>query len=212
MWRNLRAAPAQSSSVAPGGEIRVITGKYNIAGRCDLRTGQRTFYACRVEHLDEMEVVVSVPVTGEIGDPVLIQVEWLGDIQGMISKQVRRGFVVSVAATNSERVKLKAKIDWFHKHRNQQIENKRKHDRFAPEDPHSTLILADGNTMRCFVIDMSSSGAAVSARVFPETGTPLAIGKVVGRVVRHLPSGFAVQFIQELDINVLEELLIKRTV
>jgi hypothetical protein len=212
LWRAPKAAPVPSATVAPVNEVRVITGKYNIAGRYDLRTGQRTFYACRVEQLDEMELALSVPVTGDLGQSVLVKIERLGDIQGVITKQVRRGFVMSVAATNTERAKLKAKIAWFEKFRHQQIDNKRTHDRFTPEDPHSTLILADGNTMRCFVIDMSSSGAAVSARVTPDTGTPLAIGKVVGRVVRHLPSGFAVRFIQELDINTLEELLIKRTV
>jgi hypothetical protein len=212
MWRVPKAAPVPSATVTPVNEARVITGKYNINGRYDLRTGQRTFYACRVEQLDEKEVALSVPVTGELGQSVQLKIERLGDIQGVITKQVRRGFIMNVAATNTERAKLKARIAWFEKYRDQKIENKRGHDRFTPEDPHSTLILADGNTMRCFVIDMSSSGAAVSAKVMPETGTPLAIGKVVGRVVRHLPSGFAVRFIQELDINTLEEMLIKRSV
>src|SRR3954467_3237512 len=132
MWRSLKAAPVPSSSPSPGGEHRVITAKYNIAGRTDLRTGERTFFACRVERLDSNEVTLSVPVTGEIGDPVLLQIDRLGDMRGVIVKQVRRGFVVSIAATNSERAKLKARIEWFEKHRNRQIENKRRHDRFTP--------------------------------------------------------------------------------
>jgi hypothetical protein len=56
---------------------------------------------------------------------------------------------------------------------------------------------------------MSSSGAAVSAKVVPAAGTPLALGKVVGRVVRHLPNGFAIRFVNPVDIKLLEDLLIK---
>jgi hypothetical protein len=41
---------------------------------------------------------------------------------------------------------------------------------------------------------MSVGGAAVSADVQPEIGTPLAVGACVGRVVRHLHDGFAVKF------------------
>jgi hypothetical protein len=59
---------------------------------------------------------------------------------------------------------------------------------------------------------MSSSGAAVSANVTPEAGTPLALGKVVGRVVRHLPSGFAIQFVNAVDVKVLEDLVIKPSI
>ena len=212
MWRSLRAAPVPSSSAAPGGDSRIITAKYNIAGRCDLRTGLRLFFACRVEHITPMEITLSVPVTGNIGDPVLVQVDRLGDVRGFIAKQIRIGFVMSITATESERARLKAKIDWFEKNRARKVVNKRLHDRFTPSNPHSTLILGDGRTLRCFVVDMSASGAAVSANVAVEAGTPLAVGKVVGRVVRHLPSGFAVQFIQAVDIAVLEDLLIKPSV
>jgi PilZ domain len=212
MWRGLRAAPVPSKSIAPGGDGRTITAKYNIAGRCDARTGLRSFFACRVEELTPTELTLSVPVTGNIGDPVLVQVDRLGAVQGFISKQIRIGFVMSITATETERAKLAKKIDWFLKNRDRKVVNKRRHDRFTPANPHSTLILGDGRTLRCFVVDMSASGAAVSANVAVEAGTPLAVGKIVGRVVRHLPSGFAVQFIQAVDIAMLEDLLIKPSV
>jgi hypothetical protein len=212
MWRGLRAAPVPSKSAVPGGDSRTITAKYNIAGRCDLRTGSKSFFACRVEQITPMELTLSVPVTGNIGDPVLVQVDRLGTMQGFITRQIRIGFVMSITATESERAKLAKKIEWFLNNRDRKVTNKRRHDRFTPENPHSTLIFGDGKTLRCFVVDMSASGAAVSANVAIEAGTPLALGKVVGRVVRHLPSGFAIQFIQAVDIEVLEDLLIKPSV
>jgi hypothetical protein len=44
--------------------------------------------------------------------------------------------------------------------------------------------------------------------VIPAAGTP-ALEKVVGRVVRHLPNGFAIRFINPVDIELLDDLLIK---
>ena len=55
----------------------------------------------------------------------------------------------------------------------------------------------------CFVIDISQSGIAVSAHIWPDLGTPMAVGKLVGRVVRYLDVGFALQF---LTIQPFEQL------
>jgi hypothetical protein len=64
--------------------------------------------------------------------------------------------------------------------------------------------MADGTIRSCFVIDMSVSGAAVSAEVQPPIGMPLAIGACVGRVVRLLPDGFAVKFVEQQNRHGLE--------
>jgi len=213
MRRSLTGAPIPVRSSAAGGDdTRVITAKYNIADRRDLETGSRLFFACRVEHITPMEMMISVPVTGDIGDPVLVQVDRLGDLRGLVARRTRVGFVMSISATPPERAKLKAKIDWFQKNRARQVVNRRTHDRLTPSNPHSTLIFGDGSTHRCFVIDMSSSGAAVSANAAPDAGTALALGSVVGRVVRHLPNGFAIRFVNAIDVAALEDLLIKPSI
>ena len=56
---------------------------------------------------------------------------------------------------------------------------------------------------------MSASGAAVSADVQPQIGTPLAVGACVGRVVRILPHGFAVKFVEKQNRNELERLIVR---
>ena len=45
--------------------------------------------------------------------------------------------------------------------------------------------------------------------VVPDLSTPLAVGKLVGRVVRHFNGGFAVEFIGDQEVKSLERLLIK---
>ncbi len=64
--------------------------------------------------------------------------------------------------------------------------------------------------LECFVIDISASGAAVSADVVPDVGTILAIGQVPGKVVRHFAEGFAVKFKQTQRANLVEKLVIRR--
>jgi len=71
------------------------------------------------------------------------------------------------------------------------------------------MILADGSCEDCLVLDISVSGAAVSANTVPNIGTLLAIGTVIGRVVRHFEGGFAVQFIQPQDRDAVEALVIR---
>ena len=61
--------------------------------------------------------------------------------------------------------------------------------------PHRTLILPSG---------VSRPGAAISADIYPEIDMPLAVGTVVGRVVRHLDVGFAVKFTSLQDMESLE--------
>jgi hypothetical protein len=56
---------------------------------------------------------------------------------------------------------------------------------------------------------MSLSGAAISTAVQPEIGTPLAVGACVGRVVRLLPDGFAVKFVEPPNRDALERRVVR---
>jgi hypothetical protein len=56
---------------------------------------------------------------------------------------------------------------------------------------------------------MSVTGAAVSSELQPEIGTPLAVGRTVGRVVRHFSEGFAVRFIEQQQRERLERVIIR---
>jgi hypothetical protein len=70
------------------------------------------------------------------------------------------------------------------------------------------FILADGSVHTCYLINMSSSGAAISAELQPPVGTPLAIGGCVGRVVRIFETGFAVKFVQQQSLDDLSRLIV----
>jgi hypothetical protein len=58
-------------------------------------------------------------------------------------------------------------------------------------------------------LNISASGAAVSAQTLPEIGAALALGRLVGRVVRQFKGGFAIQFTEEVQRGVALKLLYK---
>jgi hypothetical protein len=115
--------------------------------------------------------------------------------------------VADLLATNEERQRIAAKIRWLRKHTAAAAPDQRQHQRMLPRTPRSSLLLGDGTRIDCFIIDMSSSGAAVSADFEPAIGQPLAVGRAVGRVVRYLELGFAVQFVVEQNIDDLDSVL-----
>ncbi len=89
---------------------------------------------------------------------------------------------MSITANAGEREKLAAKIEWLGKFKDHVEGEQRAERRFAPTNPYSQIMLPDGGTQTCLVIDLSVSGAALSAEPVPDIGTVLAVGKIVGRV------------------------------
>src|SRR6266508_3219789 len=181
---------------APTGDIRIIInlpGRYSLADRRDAR-GERRQFACRTVNISKHAIALAAPVNGKLGERVIADIDELGRLQGNVGQLLERGFVMTIAANDEERAALAGKIDWLDKHKNLEVPDGRTHKRFMPENPYSTLLLHDGNIMTCLVIDISDSEAAISADTVPEIGTVLAVGKVIGRVVRHFAGGFAVKF------------------
>ncbi len=180
-----------------------LTGRYffkNVIGH----QGKRREYSCRLAEITPLAMSLIAPVAGRVGTPIGLEFEELGRVEGKINGTIWQGFTVQIAASDEEREKLAAKIVWLEKYERDAVADQRKHKRIIPKNPISTVILIDGSKHNSFVIDVSASGVALSAEIVPEIGTPLAVGKVVGRVVRHLPTGFAVHFAQLQDLATIE--------
>lgn len=204
--------PAHSQTSAERRQdVRVVVslpGRYVLVRRRATH-GKHPEFACRLVNMSPHGMVLAGPVIGTVGEPVVTYFDEFGRLDGTIIRRLYGGFAMSITADEDQLTKLEAKLLWLDKHQRDDLPNTRQHKRVVPENPHSTLILADGTTVPCFVIDMSASGAAVSADLRPPIGMPLAVGSVVGRVVRRFAEGFAVHFVQTQDFRTLEQLLIK---
>jgi hypothetical protein len=179
-------------------DVRIVVsipGRYSLADLRDAR-GERRVFSCRAVNLSTQSITLAAPVNGKIGARVIADVLHLGRVVGTVGRVFDRGFAMTLRASDDERARLVERIEWLAKHKDEQVPDQRTDARFAPINPYSRLILADGTVMICFVVDLSCSGAAISAEIIPHIGSVLAIGKVVGRVVRHFDGGFSVKFVE----------------
>jgi hypothetical protein len=184
-----------------------IPGRYMLSNKRNLK-GDRCEFACRIVNVSLEAMALAAPVRGPIGERVIIYSEQLGRLHGPIVRLMKNGFVISVAASAQTREKLAAKLDWLAKQKNApDLPDSRRHKRVVPKNPMATILLADGSLTSCLVIDFSDSGAAVSADLYPEIGTPLAVGKMVGRVVRRFAEGFAIEFADKASLADIERRL-----
>lgn len=187
--------------------IGAVAGRYALPERRPDGEGKVPVYACRLCSISTRLAVVVGPVSGREGEVITTHFDQFGILRGKISRKLPSGFVLDLMLTDTERNKLGGKIVWQKKKVLEQVPDKREHKRILPRDPRTVLTLGDGSQMPCFVIDISQSGVAVSADIWPDLGTPMAVGKLVGRVVRYLDVGFALQFIQLQDLDKLEALM-----
>lgn len=80
----------------------------------------------------------------------------------------------------------------------------RRHPRFAPLNPNSTLTFPDGQQHACRIPNVSASGAAVLSSAAVEVGSYLAIGSIGAQVARVARGGFAVRFLEVQQPSVIE--------
>lgn len=185
-----------------------LPAQYTLATRYD-NNGDRRRFACQIVNISTRTVTLFAPVIGAVGERVSIRCDDFGRLDGETIRVLDRGLVSTIIATDKERARLAARIEGYEKIKNHDLPERRGDRRVVPIDPRSVLIFGNNRRLDCFIIDVSTSGVAVSAEITPKIGTPLAVGSLVGRVVRHFATGFAVQFVQRQNSDDLEQKLIR---
>ncbi len=186
-----------------------VTGRYSLQRRWYDADGKLRSFACRTTRVSPFRMIVQVPVLGHVGERVSSYFPDFGEVEGVISDTMRGSFLVEMEMTAAHRARLAEKLSWLEKkQRDSTVQDVREDARIIPPTSHTVMILADGTVHGCFIIDISSSGAGISAEVQPPIGTPLAIGGCVGRVVRLFETGFAVRFIERRDVDDLSRLIV----
>jgi hypothetical protein len=184
-----------------------VDGHYTLGNWYDPQGKLRTF-ACRTHRVSPFQMMVDVPVVGKVGDRLTAYFRDFGKLNGRIIETRPGCFLLELEMTATMRKRFANKLAWLEeKQKNPGILDLRKDARIIPATPHATLSFADGTIHACFIFDLSASGVAVSAQVQPDIGTPLAVGACVGRVLRLLPEGFAVKFLEQQNPRALERLL-----
>ena len=163
-----------------------VLGRYMLANRSE--------FPCQVLEMSPGDAVVIAPVAGNPGEKVIAYLDHLGRVEGTILESIEGGFTMDVAASPRKRDKMAAQLTWLANKDVLNLPEDRRHERVVPDNRHSTVVLDDGRRYNCKIIDISLSGAAIELAVRPAMGTPVTLGRMRARVVRHFQDGVAVEF------------------
>jgi hypothetical protein len=174
-----------------------LLGRYMLADRRE--------FPCQVVNMSPGGMALIAPVAGTPGERIIAYVDHLGRLEGHVARTFQNGFAMTISATARKRDKLAAQLTWLANRQILDLPEDRRHGRIVPRNPIGRLILPNGVNLTCRIIDMSQSGAGIATDQRPPIGALVTLGKVQGRVVRHLEDGFAVEFTRLQHPDFLEE-------
>ncbi|HEY0919787.1 PilZ domain-containing protein [Devosia sp.] len=163
-----------------------VLGRYMLADRRE--------FPCQILEMSPGDALVIAPVPGSVGEKIVAYVDHIGRIEGSITEEVDGGFVMEIVASARKRDKTAAQLTWLANKELLDLPEDRRHERVVPDNRHSTVVLDDGRRYNCKIIDISLSGAAIELAVRPAMGTPVTLGRMRARVVRHFHDGIGVEF------------------
>jgi len=186
-------SPQAMPSIRPrAADERFQRVKVSVLGRYML--ADRREFPCQVLEMSPGDAVVIAPVAGIVGEKVIAYLDHMGRVEGTVIELIDGGFVMDISASPRKRDKMAAQLTWLANKDVLNLPEDRRHERVVPDIRHSTVVLDDGRRYNCKIIDISLSGAAIELDVRPAMGTPITLGRMRARVVRHFQNGVAVEF------------------
>jgi hypothetical protein len=164
-------------------------------------------FECLVIDMSPGDMYVTCLGRPRANERVVAYIDHLGRVEGYVQTIDGRGFVMSIHATERKREKLAAQLTWLANKHELGLPEDRRHDRLTPRETKTEITLEDGARYSCRIMDLSLSGAAVDVEVRPPIGTPLRLGNMRGRVVRHFVEGVAIEFLSIQSRETLREFL-----
>jgi hypothetical protein len=174
-----------------------LLGRYMLADRRE--------FPCQVVNMSPGGMALIAPISGEPGERIIAYVDHLGRLEGHVARTFQNGFAMTISATARKRDKLAAQLTWLANRHILGLPEDRRHGRIVPRNPIGRLIMPNGVNLACRIIDVSQSGAGIASDQRPQIGVLVTLGKVQGRVVRHLEDGFAIEFTRLQHPDFLEE-------
>src|SRR5687768_14340164 len=169
-----------------------VLGRYMLADRRE--------FPCQVLEMSPGDAIVIAPVAGSVGERVVAYLDLIGRVEGSIVEEAEGGFLMDIAASPRKRDKMAAQLTWLANKDLLNLPEDRRHERVVPDNRHSTVVLDDGRRYNCKIIDISLSGAAIELAVRPAMGTPVTLGRMRARVVRHFSEGVGVEFVSAQEM------------
>lgn len=151
-------------------------------------------YPCHLTDISIVGAAFSTPTVLTVGEHLIVYLLHLGGLEGDVVRRFPGGFAMGITATQRKREKLAAQI----RRLSAQPEISHSEERSFPRVPVeriATLLLLDGTSLECPMLDVSRGGASIVAPIRPPLGTEVVLDNQRAIVVRHHEEGIAVEFV-----------------
>lgn len=156
-------------------------------------------YPCQIINMSAGGMALLAPVECREAERIVAYLEHFGRVEGVVARRFEGGFAVNIIASHYKREKISNLLTWLINRESLGLTEERGHDRVAPRNPLSKLILPNGKARECRVIDVSLSGASIAIDVKPPLGTVVLLGRMRGEIVRHHENGVGIKFARLQD-------------
>ncbi len=204
----MQALEVQEPVAVPGGDRRRFQRiRLNLLGRC-MFTDHREC-PCHLLEISPGDALFVSSLSGEVGERVIAYIDDLGRLEGMLADKTERGFLMSIIASDRKRDKLADILTWLANRHVLSLAEDRRHLRRTPKRTDASVLFPNGETHNCRVIDMSLSGAALATPMRPPLGSPIRLGRIGARVVRHFEDGIGIEFMRLMSDTAIEQTIEK---
>ena len=128
------------------------------------------------------------------GTPVILYVDGFGRFEGHVARRDGHGFGVQFACTASKRERIAEQLTLFLNKALVDDTVLRRHER-TNQKGFARFTRADGQIVKCEVMDISVGGVSLKTDVKPPIGEFVLIAQVAGRVARHHEDGIGIEFV-----------------
>jgi PilZ domain len=163
-----------------------------LAGRYMLES--RREYPCQTVDISPGGLALLGPVTGNLGERVVVYLDQIGRVEGSVVRQFVNGFAITFSATIRKRDKLASQLTWLANRQVLGLPEDRRHERIQPRNPRTIVTTVAGETGVGRLLDVSTSGAGVTTDLKIGMGDRIVLGKTPAKVVRVFEGGVAVEF------------------
>jgi len=126
--------------------------------------------------------------------PVVLYIDGFGRFEGNIVGRPGDGFAVKFNCSQLKRERVAEQLTLFMNKSMVSEADLRRHDR-APAKGLTRFTRADGQLVKCEVLDLSVSGVSVKTDIKPPVGEFVLIGQMAGRIARHHDNGVGIEFV-----------------
>ena len=186
--------PEIDEFTAPVGEERRSFERTPVAifGRCMFEN--KLEVPCQAINMSPGDIAVITATLPKVGEKMVIYLDNIGRLSGDVVRVFEGGFAMLIEGTPRKREKLSSQIAWLRENVKFGNSDLRRHERIVPRQKISEIRMNDGRVYPIEIIDISLSGAAIKSEVRPALDTPISLGGMQGRVVRHFAEGIAIEF------------------